>query len=316
MMDNEVWTTLITTADYAEGVICLALSLTLVKSKAPLLCYVPSEEVATAILNSTMRSSGHALDNLLIKRLPKTAFDEIFLKDVDRDPSLFIDASRRFLFLEEKPFIFLDSDMIATQNFDELLDLLTTSNEQTDVAMYCVVNFRNKQKKYGTSFGNFNAGMMVVPKPQIKDYNTMMDMLRPGYNDTEEKMLNEVFRNSENNIRWNPLEIGYNCQKRAFKLAPHVWNAVHSSEMGIKIVHYVGGKPWQSAEELQRLDWEAKVSPEAMVSYEPLFQLWRNVRNGTITTAEMLKESIPLAVVEGTEMSEEKVSGVKRVLEK
>lgn len=61
---------------------------------------------------------------------------------------------------------------------------------------------------------------------------------RPGgYNDTEEKMLNDVFRS-----RWKALELKYNCQKRAYKLAPAVWNKIHAT--GIKIIHYVGGKYW------------------------------------------------------------------------
>ena len=134
---------------------------------------------------------------------------------------------------------------------------------------------------------------MVVPNPLIEDYNMCMDILQRGYNDTEEKLLNDVFRN-----RWKPLDIEYNCQKRAFKLAPKVWNTVHLR--GIKVIHYVGSKPWQSIEEMMRLDWEIE-SFESIHPYKPLFDLWRHIMNGNIcadgdvTTGILLEEMVPLA---------------------
>ena len=118
----------------------------------------------------------------------------------------------------------------------------------------------------------------------------MMQMLADGYSDTEEKLLNEVFRS-----RWRPLPVNYNCQKRAVKLAPAVWNDIRNSAMKIKVIHYVGGKPWQSAEEIRRLDWEGS-SAESMAPYEKLFQLWHAVRRGEISSEMQLVDAIPLAV--------------------
>jgi hypothetical protein len=275
------WTTLITTTDYAEGVVCLAQSLVVVESQARLLCYVPNDSVAEAIRVAIVSSAGPPLDNLDISVLPPTLYDTSFSKDVARDASLFIDAPRRFLFLEGNPFIFLDSDMIATQNFDELLSYLepeywSTSNPLPDIV--AVPNFRNKKKGYGDESGNFNAGMMIVPNPKIEDYNSMIRMLEEGYSDTEEKLLNEIFRN-----RWKALPVSYNCQKRAFKLAPAVWNFWRNGPMGIKIIHYVGGKPWQTPEEIRRLDWEGS-SAASMAPYDALFRVWHVVRRAGVNT--------------------------------
>lgn len=280
------WTTLITTADYACGVVSLARSLALVRSRGNLLCYVTSEEVRQAVLAEQPFPA-----NLVLEVLSTDMHDEILESELARDHSQFIDASRRFLFLRGQPFVFLDSDMIVTQNIDNLLDM--GAAEVTDgKEIIAVPNFRNKKKGYGDETGNFNAGMMVVSQPRRADYEEMMRILRQGYNDTEEKLLNLVFKD-----RWKALPIGYNCQKRAFKMAPTVWNAALHSSTGIKVVHYVGGKPWQSAEELQRLDWEASTGDGAMLPYEPLFQLWRRVYRGEFSSEKELAAAVPEAPI-------------------
>jgi hypothetical protein len=285
------WTTLITTTDYASGVICLAHSLEIVKSKAELLCYVSSEAVKVVIEQVALNNGRRVYPtNLRVEVLSGSLYDDVFSTDLQRDHSEFIDAPRRFLFLQGTPFIFLDADMIITQNIDDLFDLLVPGSASTS-DIIAVPNFRNKKKGYGDAKGNFNAGMMVVPNPRIADYQEMIRVLNAGYNDTEEKLLNQIFRD-----RWTALPIGYNCQKRAFKMAPHVWNNIRDTAPGIKVVHYVGGKPWQSAEEIRRLDWEGS-SEEAMAPYGPLFELWHQVYRGEIVTAEDLQSAVPTASV-------------------
>jgi hypothetical protein len=203
-----VFTTLITTCDYAPGVICLAQSLLLVKSRALIHCWVTSDDVENAIMQSD-----RVPPNLLIKHLPNETVDTFFEKAADIDQTLFVDAPRRSLFKMGEPFIFLDADMICLQNFDDIFDLLNiaTADAMDDDtgSIYAVSNFRNKKKAYNNSSGNFNAGLMVIPQPRREDYDTMTKMLAEGYNDTEEKLLNEVFRG-----RWKPLPVAYNCQKR------------------------------------------------------------------------------------------------------
>lgn len=287
------WTTLITTSDYAEGVICLAISLVLVKSRANLLCYVTTEYIKEVIILKSLQQPGYILSNLIIEIVPSFLYDDVFCVDISRDPSSFIDAPRRFLFKLGKPFIFLDADMIALQNFDELLDKIDDDIDN-DGFIYAVPNFRNKKKAYGSTSGNFNAGLMIVPRPLLSDYNMAINMLMNNYNDTEEKLLNEVFRN-----RWKGLSIGYNCQKRSYKLAPKIWNEIKESKLGIKIIHFVGGKPWQSAETIKRLDWEG-YSEESMAPYHKLFELWHLIYDNKITINEAdinnsIAKYIPLA---------------------
>lgn len=45
------------------------------------------------------------------------------------------------------------------------------------------------------------------------------------------------------------------------------------------MLHYVGGKPWQSKDELEKNDWEGGEA------YKSLFQLWWQIRNGEIFLA-------------------------------
>lgn len=289
-MLSDTWTTLITTADYGEGVVCLAQSLLLVKSKHRLTCFVTCDAARQGIVDAASRDGGSFPSNLDISDLSSTSalMDEHFHKDASQDPSCFIDAPRRALFLLDSPFIYLDSDMIIVQNIDDLFEYLTTAAQSASDNIYAVPNFRNKRKCYSVG-GNFNAGLMVIPHPGRKDYEEMMRMLNAGYNDTEEKLFNEIFRN-----RYHPLPFGYNSQKRCFSFAPPLWDEVKDSELGIKVIHYVGYKPWQSPADLCRLDWEFaavdKSSAESMAAgcaavcapYKPVTDLWHIVRGSKI----------------------------------
>ena len=206
MESAPAFTTLITTTDYVPGVVCLAQSLVLVKSTAVIRCWVTSTEVEDAILQSDLLPK-----NIVIQHLPTETVDSFFRSAADIDQSLFIDAPRRSLFKVGQPFIFLDADMICLHNIDDLFDLLNQprSSEWVPGTVYAVPNFRNKKKSYNNATGNFNAGLMVMPDPQPEDYAKMTQILAAGYDDTEEKLLNDIFKG-----RWIPLPIAYNCQKR------------------------------------------------------------------------------------------------------
>lgn len=276
------FTTIITTIDYVEGVVCLAKSLLLVKSKGILVCYCASLDISNAIASIIHSDDDyHRLKSYLCtKQLPEDVYDIHFKQDLNRDHRLFIDASRRCLFKLMKPFIFIDADIVAIQNFDEIFDYIDsaicTVNDSigsSDSMIYGVPNFRNKKRDFNSSDGNFNAGLMIVPSPSVKDYNRMLEMLMNGYNDTEEKLLNVIFKD-----RWTPLPINYNMQKRCYRLAPDVFNSVKDSSAGIKVLHYVGGKPWQNRDQLLLNDWESK-EIDVMVAYEALFSIWQKIRH-------------------------------------
>jgi hypothetical protein len=60
------------------------------------------------------------------------------------------------------------------------------------------------------------------------------------------------------------------------------------------VLHYVGGKPWQSKEQLERNDWEGGDA------YEKLFDVWHLFRNGHIVddgTGEYVNVKDPEAPV-------------------
>ena len=93
----------------------------------------------------------------------------------------------------------------------------------------------------------------------------------PAWNDTEEKLLNRLLPS------WLGLPPRFNLQKRAYHHAPRAWNdAIAPDGKGAVVLHYVGGKPWSSREDLEALDWEQK---EADVGerYGEVFGVWRDV---------------------------------------
>jgi len=104
---------------------------------------------------------------------------------------------------------------------------------------------------------------------------------------------------------WNSLPLQYNLQKRSYSKEVgnmQLWNDVllgksngYTStkekqadmvEKGAQVIHYVGGKPWMSAKELNALDWEdGKGKGEAGIvgkRYGKLFDFWKNIVSGKI----------------------------------
>ena len=114
---------------------------------------------------------------------------------------------------------------------------------------------------------NFNSGMMVVVNPTDQDWARIQNALchfDPQWPQADESLLNSVYRDE-----WKPLQCTYNLQKRCFVHAHELFTSLQNE---IRILHYVGGKPWQNEEELKR-DWESNEG------YRPLFELWSGVRH-------------------------------------
>jgi hypothetical protein len=213
----------------------------------------------------------------------------------DLSPTSFVDAPRRLLFLLPIPIVFLDADLlIVSKSIDALIELCAGEE-----SCYAVGNFRNKKGTFndpphamaaasaGAASANFNSGVMVVPYDGDRFkrlYTESCRMLRDGYNDTEEKLLNVLFEGA-----WQGLPVGYNLQKRCFARNPPLWNSVLDGGNGYSsraiecamspalcVVHYVGGKPWQSLEELRVLDYEEDGDGTVERLYGVLFEAWRS----------------------------------------
>jgi hypothetical protein len=152
--------TIITSCNYADGVIALAQSLHLVRSQYPLLCLVPNEEVAAAIrclavpvLNLEVRCCDPGDDGMQkLSTVPAATISGAHIS---------VDAYRRLLWRDFRGFVYVDADMIAVRNCDGLVDLLLNElgREQPDQpAMYATPNFRLKKKMFPTSNAGFFNG--------------------------------------------------------------------------------------------------------------------------------------------------------------
>ena len=76
----------------------------------------------------------------------------------------------------------------------------------------------------------------------------------------------------------------YNLQKRAYYHSHEEWDKALVDESGEYvhpvILHYVGGKPWNTEEELSQIDWEdATCKDEGGVGkrYQKVFKIWRDL---------------------------------------
>lgn len=260
---------LITTPSYAPGAVCLAQSLALCGSKATLRVIATTKETELALLQefANCASEVRFKVELIETKLPEHEGDNP--THGAKGASLSVDAPRRILFGKDcKPFILLDADLLAVQNPDRFLQF-----NDDNTQMRATANFRIKKQCFGPVTGNFNAGVMVVPKPECADGEMLESLVAEATEeDTEELLLNRIFRN-----RWSELPYGLNVPKRVMHHAPEVWNSLLDGGE-LVFVHYMGAKPWQlDLTKRAGADWEAE-----RPAYLELEKLWWKVSRGEI----------------------------------
>jgi len=112
MFPDRCWHTLITTKDYAEGVVCLAQSLYLVGSKYPVVCWVTDDDIACKLAELIEKPGVPPLklftnciaseNSTKPRQLPEFTSNDMFL-----------DACRKTLWSLRRDFIFLDADLLG-----------------------------------------------------------------------------------------------------------------------------------------------------------------------------------------------------------
>ena len=279
---------LVTNGAYAPGAVALAQSLALVGSRARLRVIATSKAAEAALLAETDKC-GHPrppIDVVLDVQAGVAGADTVTDTHGSKGAVLAVDAPRRCLFDEKKfgeGWILLDVDMIAVQSPDALLDLLNSksSDKQTPSSsppapppsLYAAPNFRMKKKAFGPATGNFNAGVMVVPRPSSSDGAELTALVAgAGDDDTEELLLNQMFKG-----RWGVLPNGFNVPKRVLHHGPGVWRELIEKKE-LVFLHYMGAKPWMTdLKKRAGADWEAE-----RPSYHTLEKVWWKVRNGEL----------------------------------
>ncbi|KAI9717668.1 MAG: hypothetical protein M1812_004613 [Candelaria pacifica] len=285
---NKVWTTLITNTKYLSGLLMLDHSLKKVKSKYPLV----------ALYTDTFPPEGHkALD---IRGIPKKQIKYLLpsvQKDYSNDPRFYDCWSKLtpFSLVEYDRVVQLDSDMLALQNMDELMDLELdppnlegTGNRVFAASHACVCNPLKKPhypkewnhancafttqhsdpdgaQKSGPSstagLGMPNGGLQVV-NPSSAVYDLIAKQLSSSsgvesYEFADQSLLSDLFGG-----RWVPIPYTYNALKTMR------WKDIHAviwRDEQIKNVHLLlSPKPWdekpgEESDETHKWWWKANV---------------------------------------------------------
>ena len=254
----------------------MAQSLQLCNSSARLRVIATSNEAKEALeMEASLSPIAPPMDVVLeLNELPVYDSDKTHN---GRGATLAVDAPRRCLYDDKRDgWVLLDADLIAIQNPDQLFHLLNNNEITMKRDMYATGNFRIKKKRFGTlkEGGNFNAGVMVVPRPLTSDGKALQLLVNEaGEDDTEELLMNDLFKG-----RCGDLARGYNVPKRVMQHAPLLWKEMINNKELI-FLHYMGAKPWmKNITQRQNADWESE-----RPSYKELEKLWWKVRRGEAT---------------------------------
>lgn len=261
---KKVWTTLVTNTKYMDGVLTLAYSLQKVGSKYPLV----------VLYTDAFSPEGHyELDKRGIYKRHIKYLLPTEHKDYEND-SRFYDCWSKlqpFSLTEFDLVCQLDSDMVVTQNMDELLDDISLDVEKAPFAAAhaCVCNPYHKKHypanwipencpytKYTTGPEDWsgppcssglamcNGGLQVVI-PSKRNYDKIVAALdssskTSGYDFADQSLLSDVFRGL-----WIPLSYKYNALKTLRNIHKNVWD-----DNEVKNIHYIlTPKPWDDAED-------------------------------------------------------------------
>ncbi|KAJ9248774.1 CAZyme family GT8 [Paecilomyces variotii] len=278
---TKVWTTLITNTAYLPGLLTLDYSLKKVGSKYPLV----------ALYTDTFPPEGHAA--LDARRIPKQRIPYLLPsahKDYSNDARFYDCWSKLtpFSLVQYERVVQLDSDMMALQNMDELMELELdapelggTGNRVFAATHACVCNPLKKPhypkdwipencahttlhsdpelaQTTGPSptagLAMPNGGLQVV-NPSQKVYDTILARLSnpsstENYEFADQSLLADAFPG-----RWVALPYIYNALKTMR------WKGVHDAiwrDENVKNIHYLlNPKPWNESEEVRRGEGDA-----------------------------------------------------------
>ncbi len=154
-----------------------------------------------------------------------------------------------FSFVDYDKIVFIDMDTIVQADLSELF------NTKDDFV--AIKTYRAHPDILGQ---DFNSGVFVVGKKYINldTYNELVKLSCKGFNLPDQSVLNIFFKGK---ISW--ANKGYNCEKRIIKTNNKAL-VKYKDFSNIKIIHYVGFKPWDDKkpegdrgfEELEEIYWQ------------------------------------------------------------
>lgn len=150
--------------------------------------------------------------------------------------------------------VFIDSDIICLGDISFLI------SKDLEIYEMCAA------KDYGIKLNDniINSGVMVVNKSMLskKTYKEMISLTKIKFNkDTKDNngngsdqfIINEYFNTNKKNIFH--LDIRYNTLKRVFLHHKNIWQSIKDD---IRLLHFVGNKPWNKDKETDYLPLNKK----------------------------------------------------------
>jgi len=281
---KKIWATLITNDKYVPGLLTLNYSLKRSKSKYPLVAMY-TEQIDTNSLNAIVQRGIpiHRIHELKPIKSPELSNDPRFK---DCWSKLYV-----FKLTEFDRVVELDSDMVVTQNMDELMEVPLKPDTAFAAAPACVCNpfklahyphnwvpsnclFTDFQQKKASCINprdpfweakgpsaelglkKCNGGLLLV-RPSKVNYEKILETLRnpdktATYKFPDQELLSDIFED-----HWLCLSYVYNSLKSFTTCHSDIWDLKK-----IKNVHYIlTPKPWQ-------------VDPEQYKDATGTFSLW------------------------------------------
>lgn len=270
------WVTLLTQPEYLVGVRALQRSLTLSGSRYPLVVMV-TENIAAAARRQLVADGSQVRDVAPLSPNPQLAnryanarFSEVWSK------------LRAWQLTEFSRVVFLDADMLVTQNMDELFkqplapDALAACHAcrcnpnhidshpadwVPENCFYSLCRGEDHLEQPDRVDNYLNSGLLVL-KPDEQVFAQMLAQLAAlddlsEYRFPEQDFLNQFYRQ-----RWQPLPWIYNALKTLPDQHPAIWDRKRA-----KNLHFILDKPWQRP-------------PDPQSRYYALDKAWWQVAEG------------------------------------
>ena len=269
------WATLLTQDAYLVGVIALQRSLQQQQSQWPLVVMV------TPVIGETQREQLRAEGCRVVEITPlypesglsqhyaSAQFGEVWSK------------LRVWGLTDYQRIVFLDADMLAVRNMDELFDLPLAEGHiaachacrcnPNKIESYpaswqpeaCHYTWQERNEQPPEALDLYLNGGFLVLTPNVEMAQHLVDKVEgiadlSRYPFSEQDLLNEVFEH-----RWTPLSYGYNALKTLPFQHKNLWRFDD-----VKNIHYILKKPWQKARH---------PSAEEQDRDTPLDELWWQV---------------------------------------
>ena len=269
------WATLLTQEAYLVGVIALQRSLQQQQSQWPLVVMV------TPVIGETQREQLRAEGCRVVEITPlypesglsqhyaSAQFGEVWSK------------LRVWGLTDYQRIVFLDADMLAVRNMDELFDLPLAEGHiaachacrcnPNKIESYpaswqpeaCHYTWQERNEQPPEALDLYLNGGFLVLTPNVEMAQHLVDKVEgiadlSRYPFSEQDLLNEVFEH-----RWTPLSYGYNALKTLPFQHKNLWRFDD-----VKNIHYILKKPWQKARH---------PSAEEQDRDTPLDELWWQV---------------------------------------